>query len=268
MTMGERIRQARLDAGLSQRQLAGDVMTRNMLSALEHDGANPSVGTLRYLSEKLCKPISYFLGEDVLQLSQTQQMEEIRIAFRKRDFRFCLERLETLEAEEFAAERGLIKALSALELADQALGQGKRPYANQLLRQSMDAGQDNPYLGKDFERRWLVLAARAETKTSRRAVLVGRIPGDDEVLCMKAEAALEDGNADRAEQLLSAVEQQDENWYWLRGEVWFARKEYDRAIEYYRKVENVRPESIKRLEICYRELEDYKMAYYYATRKT
>ena len=65
MTLGQRILAARLEKGLSQRQLAGEEITRNMLSALEHDGANPSVATLRYLSEKLGKPVSYFLGEDL-----------------------------------------------------------------------------------------------------------------------------------------------------------------------------------------------------------
>lgn len=266
MTMGERIRQARLDAGLSQRQLAGDVMTRNMLSALEHDGANPSVATLRYLSEKLCKPISYFLGEDVLQLSESEQMEQLRIAFREGKYKECLDRLETLTAKDFAQERGLLEALCSLELAGQALVQGKGPYAGQLLQRSMNAAQGNPYLGKDFERRWLILAAKA-ARGSQRAALVGRICDDDEVLCLKAQAALDSGDLSRAEKLLEAVARRDTQWNWLRGEVWFARKEYRQAIECYRRTEDSRPQSMKRLEICYRELEDYKMAYYYATKK-
>ena len=41
MTMGQRILAARLAAGLSQRELAGEEITRNMLSSLEHDTANP-----------------------------------------------------------------------------------------------------------------------------------------------------------------------------------------------------------------------------------
>ena len=35
MTLGEKIRQARLEAGLSQRQLCGGEVTRNMLSQIE-----------------------------------------------------------------------------------------------------------------------------------------------------------------------------------------------------------------------------------------
>ena len=59
MTLGQRIAQARQEAGLSQRQLAGDAITRNMLSCLEHDTAAPSLATLRYLSERLGKPVSW-----------------------------------------------------------------------------------------------------------------------------------------------------------------------------------------------------------------
>ena len=35
MDLGQKLRQARKDAGLSQRQLCGDVITRNMLSQIE-----------------------------------------------------------------------------------------------------------------------------------------------------------------------------------------------------------------------------------------
>ena len=57
MTIGQRILTARQEAGLSQRQLAGESITRNMLSAIEHDKAKPSLDTLQYLSGVLGKPV-------------------------------------------------------------------------------------------------------------------------------------------------------------------------------------------------------------------
>ena len=36
MELGEKLRQARLEAGLTQRQLCGDQITRNMLSLIEN----------------------------------------------------------------------------------------------------------------------------------------------------------------------------------------------------------------------------------------
>ena len=63
MEIGMRIKQARLAAGLSQRQLCGEVITRNMLSLIESGKARPSMDTLTYLAGQLGKPVGHFLGE-------------------------------------------------------------------------------------------------------------------------------------------------------------------------------------------------------------
>ena len=268
MTMGERIRQARIEAGLSQRQLAGEEITRNMLSALEHDGANPSVGTLQYLSDKLCKPISYFFGEEPPKIPQMEEMTQARAAFSAGKYRKCLQWLEQLSSEEFDLERRLLQVLSAMELAEQALREKRFPYANELLRQAERAGEGHPYFSAALQNRWLVLSAQAAQRPAQRRVLIDRISDMDTLLCLKAQAALEDGNVTRSEKLLEAAQNRtDVQWNWLRGEVHFAKKEYAKAVECYRRAEEEMPRQTgKRLEICYRELEDYKMAYYYATK--
>ena len=61
MELGEKLRQARLAAGMSQRQLCGGEITRNMLSQIEHGTSNPSVSTLCFLAKQLGLPVSYFL---------------------------------------------------------------------------------------------------------------------------------------------------------------------------------------------------------------
>ena len=61
MELGQRLKQARLEAGLSQRQLCGEEITRNMLSLIENGSARPSMETLRYLASRLGKPMGYFL---------------------------------------------------------------------------------------------------------------------------------------------------------------------------------------------------------------
>ena len=60
MDLGEKIKAARLGLGLSQRQLCGEAITRNMLSQIENGSAKPSMQTLRYLAERLGKSVSYF----------------------------------------------------------------------------------------------------------------------------------------------------------------------------------------------------------------
>ena len=76
MELGEKIRMARLEAGLSQRQLCGEEITRNMLSLIEHGSAKPSMKTLRYLSGQLGKPMSYFLEEDARDPSELVESAE------------------------------------------------------------------------------------------------------------------------------------------------------------------------------------------------
>lgn len=55
------MREARLRAGLTQQQLAGDRYTKAYVSALETGIARPSMVALRYLSERLGLPASHFI---------------------------------------------------------------------------------------------------------------------------------------------------------------------------------------------------------------
>ena len=64
MELGRKIKEARLAAGLSQRQLCGEEITRNMLSLIENGSARPSMKTLEYLARRLGKPLGYFLDEN------------------------------------------------------------------------------------------------------------------------------------------------------------------------------------------------------------
>ena len=53
MDLGPRLKEARLEAGLSQRALCDGIVTRNMLSQIENGSARPSMDTLRQLSQRL-----------------------------------------------------------------------------------------------------------------------------------------------------------------------------------------------------------------------
>lgn len=265
MTMGERIRQARLDAGLSQRQLAGEEMTRNMLSALEHDGANPSLGTLRYLSGKLCKPIGYFLGEQQPELAQ---MDAVRQNYAAGDYRACLDLLETLAEPAFQPERALLRVLCLLELAEQARQEGRIPYSGVLLSQCREALGDCPYLHQELHRQWLIASARI-APPGQRASLLAQIPQEEELLFLRAQAALDTGDGKGALALLAPVsDSQQPTVQYLMGQAYFEMQEYAKAADCLHRAEESFPEeTTQKLEICYREMGDYKMAYYYAKKE-
>ena len=259
MTMGQRIYQARQEAGLSQRQLAGEEITRNMLSALEHDCANPSVATLQYLSKKLGRPVSYFLGEDSPQLPGWPALESARIAYDAGEFRRCLELLENAPEDEILArEISLLGLLARLSLAEEAIRDGRLPYARSLLAQAEN--MSCPYRTPELQRRLRLLQAQCPESSGLLPKLVAQIPADDTELLLRAEAALEEHHFTDAQRYLDAAQHRESpRWNHLRGEVFFRQGQYRQATEHYHRAEK----SIDlraRLEDCYRELGDYKMA--------
>ena len=112
MELGQKIRVAREAAGLSQRQLCGDTITRNMLSRIEHGTVRPSMTTLTFLAEQLRKPVSFFLDEEVVISPNVERMTEARTCFGAGDYAGALEHLLSYESpdETFAWEKDLLLA--------------------------------------------------------------------------------------------------------------------------------------------------------------
>ena len=63
MNIGKKIRSRRLQRGMTQRELAGEEITRNMLSRIENGAALPSIGSLLYLAERLEVSPAYFFDD-------------------------------------------------------------------------------------------------------------------------------------------------------------------------------------------------------------
>src|SRR3954466_15571315 len=61
--IGQRLRQARLAAGLTQQALAGDRYTKAYISALENGIAKPSMAALNYLAPRLGRTASDILSD-------------------------------------------------------------------------------------------------------------------------------------------------------------------------------------------------------------
>jgi transcriptional regulator with XRE-family HTH domain len=61
--IGQRLKQARLAAGLTQQQLAGDRYTKAYISALENGIAKPSMAALNYLAPRLGRTASDMLSD-------------------------------------------------------------------------------------------------------------------------------------------------------------------------------------------------------------
>lgn len=62
--LGRKIREARLAKRLTQSEVVGDFITRNMLSQIESGTATPSMKTLEYLSKVLSIPMVQLVAGD------------------------------------------------------------------------------------------------------------------------------------------------------------------------------------------------------------
>lgn len=61
--VGEKIKRLRKELKMTQTDLAGEELTKSMLSQIENNQSNPSLKTLKYIAGRLNKPITYFLEE-------------------------------------------------------------------------------------------------------------------------------------------------------------------------------------------------------------
>lgn len=91
MTVGEKIRKLRTDKSMTQKELAGDKITRNMLSLIEKGRALPSVETLKYIAERLKVSSGYLLADENEDagFERHGKIKDIRLAYSNREFEIC-----------------------------------------------------------------------------------------------------------------------------------------------------------------------------------
>ena len=98
MKLGEKIKAERIRLGLTQNAIAGDFITRNMLSCIESGKVQPSIETLKYLSETLNLPIGYLMDEEANLFSYKKEkaIPNIRKAYTQKRYQDCLTLIDAL----------------------------------------------------------------------------------------------------------------------------------------------------------------------------
>lgn len=91
MKLGEKIKALRTAKLMTQAELAGGEITRNMLSRIEHGAAQPSLDTLRYLANKLGVSPGYLLAEggDEDIYIKYNEIAGIKTAYLTGDYHIC-----------------------------------------------------------------------------------------------------------------------------------------------------------------------------------
>lgn len=260
MELGEKLKAARLEAGLSQRQLCGDIITRNMLSQIENGSAKPSFATLQALCQRLGKPVRYFWedapSENLGVLYQAQQAEPA----------LALEILQAYAAPDEMLD-GWYCYLSArcyLQLSQKALEEGRKADAGQFLRQAEEFGSRTPEFTLAYGREMILLQYALSPKDG--VLLAAKLPDNTKEQLLRAKAALEQGETTRGLAHLQAADRQTPEVMLLTADLLIREKAYEKAAEQLLTMPQI-PQTYSRLELCYRELGNFERAYFYACKQ-
>lgn len=91
MNIGEKIKDIRCAKMMTQQELSGEFITRNMLSRIENGFALPSIPTLMYIAERLGVPPGYLLADESEEFHYRKKagMPDIMSAYGAGDWSIC-----------------------------------------------------------------------------------------------------------------------------------------------------------------------------------
>lgn len=145
MNLGEKIKELRTSKCITQSQLAGDYITRNMLSQIENGTAQPSVPTILYIADRLKVSAGYLLaqGNEELIYKKIYNMDNIKRAFSDRNYRIC--RDICLSIGDFDDELYLILARCSAGIAKEEFFVGRLRSSVKFFEEAIDYDSKTVY---------------------------------------------------------------------------------------------------------------------------
>ena len=275
MTLGERVRQTRLARGMTQRTLAGAHITRNQLSLIENDQTQPSLRTLEFLAEQLGVEPGWLLTGTESDASG-DGTAQAWLLLRDGQYAACLETLSPASGDEAA----LLRAVCTWRLAEQALLDEQFSQAQELAGQALEQNRSGLYENAALEISCAGILARCAQaqksgaeeafETYRKTYL--RLRMDVAYHLTLARYDLEQEHIQAAEREIWSIsdlpEEDRAEYLILRGRIAAKKEQYENAILYLRQAEEIeslprllRRELLMGLERCYKETQQYKLAY-------
>ncbi|MBR7112357.1 MAG: helix-turn-helix transcriptional regulator [Clostridia bacterium] len=147
MNVGEKIRNLRLEKLMTQADLAGDQITRNMLCTIERGAALPSLPTARYIASRLNVPVGYLLAEegDEFAYRKMAAMPNVRHALTSGDYAGCLSMLNANMGDLFDDEIALIRAECEYRMAKDSFDNGRLRAAATGFDRAIAAAKNTVY---------------------------------------------------------------------------------------------------------------------------
>ena len=148
MNIGKKIYDLRTSKLMTQAELAGDQITRNMLCLIEKGAANPSLSTILYIAKKLNVPAGYLLAEEDEEpiYSKVSNIENIKRAFEDKNFEICRDIcLECISKGAGDDEINLILAECDIIIAKNEIFKGALRAAVDYISEALDHSQKTVY---------------------------------------------------------------------------------------------------------------------------
>lgn len=287
MNLGEKIKNARLERHMTQKDVVGDYITRNMLSKIENGSATPSVKTLEYLAGALGLPAGYFMTESNGDELTPGSVSDARAQFKLGNHDACVQILEALNMEGgYRDEAMLLLARAKIVLSKKAMAEGRYEEAIRLAKEAIAHNDESIYVSTAFRTEALLLVARCTMELEGdflkalddyQASYQDQGLGEFYRLTM-AEYYIGQGDLAAAKREMDSIlrlsEASKPAYLMLQGSMELKDSQYEQAAKQLEKAEQLARSTgsnyfmsslYAMLEQCYREMEDFKKAYHYAS---
>ncbi len=154
MNIGEKIRELRVAKLMTQSELAGTHITRNMLSCIENGSANPSLSTILYIAGRLGVPAGFLLAEegDEIVYRKMNGFANIKRAYTVGDYRGCRSRCLS-DCPEPDDEIRLLLADCDTEIAEEEFWNGRLRSACRFFDEALSYAERTFYRTESIEAR-------------------------------------------------------------------------------------------------------------------
>lgn len=180
--VGERLSALRRYRSVTQSSLAGDCLSRNMLSQIERGASLPSYATVYYLSQKLRVDPSYFFegGPSLEDVIEREALLAARAHLSEGNYALCLMDAQSISSPS-DLELCLILSQAAYKLAEDAFSRADLAEAARLYAKADDLASRLPFLTVIPRRArfYLNLIARLSGKDADASPSPFTLPSDD-----------------------------------------------------------------------------------------
>lgn len=269
---------------MTQSELAGEAITRNMLSCIENGSAQPSLATLKHIAAKLNVSMGYLLADDRDEAiyKKMREISNIKNAYLSGNLRICRDMCQNSGLED-DDEKNLLYSECCLGLGVEEFNSGRLRQACGYFDEALEIASQTIYntghivaLSSAYYRYMRKISATLSSDViDENEVEIYPAMNDEFARYTIAFEAIEEGQREIADTLISKSELISAYRLHIEAKAEMLTGNYEAA---YQKLYTVLTSPVKiqepimyfvfcDLEICCKERKDFKGAYEYSNDK-